>query len=195
MSLFTVDSQNTLGKSVKEAGSYNVKILSDSEYKKTKDTNNDMAVFNYEVLDGPYKGGKILYNNVVWDPTDIELSVKRFNTISAAAGVPDGTVIESIQQLVNGLKGKVLNITVDWKHSEYNNRWNLSVKGYSKIDEEGSKPNGVKRPENTQSNNRTKTFADGAPEKTYQSQPNNQYQPQGINQGPFGTISDSDLPF
>lgn len=28
-----------------------------------------------------------------------------------------------------------------------------------------------------------------------QTQPNNQYQPQGVNQGPFGTISDSDLPF
>lgn len=28
-----------------------------------------------------------------------------------------------------------------------------------------------------------------------QTQSNNQYQPQGVNQGPFGTISDSDLPF
>lgn len=36
MTLFVVDSQNVLGKSVKEAGSYNVKILPDSEYKKQK---------------------------------------------------------------------------------------------------------------------------------------------------------------
>lgn len=65
MALFVVDSQNVLGKSVKEAGSYNVKILPDSEYKKTKEKNKDMAVFNYEVIDGKYKGGKILYDNVV----------------------------------------------------------------------------------------------------------------------------------
>ncbi|STD73250.1 Uncharacterised protein [Enterococcus gallinarum] len=31
MTLFVVDSQNTLGKSVREAGSYNVTILHDSE--------------------------------------------------------------------------------------------------------------------------------------------------------------------
>ena len=36
MALFVVDSQNVLGKSVKEAGSYNVKILPDSECKKQK---------------------------------------------------------------------------------------------------------------------------------------------------------------
>ncbi|MDN3168391.1 DUF669 domain-containing protein [Enterococcus faecalis] len=115
MTLFVVDSQNILGKSVREAGSYNVTILHDSEYKKTKETQNDMAVFNYEVMDGKYKGGKILYDNIVWDNNDIELSVKRFNTILAAVGIPDGTRIESIEQLVNGLKGKTLNITVDWK--------------------------------------------------------------------------------
>lgn len=153
MTLFVTDSQNVLGKSVKEAGTYNVRILSDSECKKTKDTNNDMAVFNYEVVDGKYKGGKILYDNVVWDNTDVELSAKRFNTILTSIGVPDGTAIESIQQLVNGTKGKLLSITVDWKHSEYNDRWNLKVKGYQKSDPEGSKPNGVERPRNQQKNN------------------------------------------
>lgn len=111
-----------------------------------------MAVFNYEVMDGKYKGGKILYDNIVWDNNDIELSVKRFNTILAAVGILDGTRIESIEQLVNGLKGKTLNITVDWKHSEYNDRWNLSVKGYNKFDQEGSKPNGVERPNGQQMN-------------------------------------------
>lgn len=152
MPLFVVDSQNVLGKSVKEAGSYNVKILPDSECKKTKGTNNDMAVFNYEVLDGAYKGGKILYDNVVWDHNDIEFSTKRFNTILAAIGVPDGTAIDSIQQLVNAAKNKTLNITVDWKHSDYNDRWNLSVKAYNKFDTEGSKPNGVERPKGNGAN-------------------------------------------
>ncbi|MBR8697063.1 DUF669 domain-containing protein [Enterococcus gallinarum] len=154
MALFVVDSQNILGKSVREAGSYNVTILHDSECKKTKETQNDMAVFNYEVIDGKYKGGKILYDNIVWDNNDVELSVKRFNTILAAVGIPDGTRIESIQQLVNGLKGKSLNITVDWKHSEYNDRWNLTVKGYNKFDSEGSKPNGAERPSGNLMNQR-----------------------------------------
>ncbi|MGL9971448.1 DUF669 domain-containing protein [Enterococcus sp. DIV1420a] len=181
MTLFITDSQNVLGKSVKEEGTYNVRILSDSECKKTKDTNNDMAVFNYEVLDGPYKGGKILYNNVVWDPTDIELSAKRFNTITTAVGIPDGTPINSIQQLVNGLKGKSLNITVGWKQSDYNKRWNLSVKAHNKFDEEGSKSNGVKRPDyNHQAQNNQKS----APQQ--QSFP-------GVD--PFNGITDDDLPF
>lgn len=155
MPLFVVDSQNVLGKSVKEAGSYNVKILPDSECKKTKETNNDMAVFNYEVIDGKYKGGKILYDNIVWDNNDVEFSTKRFNTILTALGVPDGTPIDSIQQLVNAAKGKTLNITVDWKHSDYNDRWNLSVKAYNKLDEEGSKPNGVERPNGNEANKNT----------------------------------------
>lgn len=150
MTLFVVDSQNTLGKSVKEAGNYNVRVLSDSEWKKTKETQNDMAVLNYEVTDGKYKGGKILYDNLVWDHNDTELSAKRFNTILAASGVPDGTPIESIRQLVNGMKGKTLNVTVDWKYSDYSGKWNLAVKGYSKFDEEGSKPNGIERPSDQQ---------------------------------------------
>lgn len=155
MALFVVDSQNVLGKSVKEAGSYNVKILPDSEYKKTKEKNKDMAAFNYEVIDGKYKGGKILYDNVVWDNDNIEYSTKRFNTILTALGVPDGTPIDSIQQLVHAAKGKTLNITVDWEHSDYNDRWNLSVKAYNKLDEEGSKPNGVERPNSNEANKNT----------------------------------------
>lgn len=150
MTLFVVDSQNTLGKSIKEAGNYNVIVLNDSECKKTKETQNDMAVLNYEVVDGKYKGGKILYDNIVWDQSDVELSAKRFNTVLAAIGVADGTPINSIRQLVNGTKGKRLNVTVDWKYSDYSGKWNLVVKGYSKFDEEGSKPNGIERPSEQQ---------------------------------------------
>lgn len=146
MTLFVVDSRNVFGKSVGEAGSYNVKILSDSEYRKTQKSNEDMAVLNYEVEDGKYSGGKILYDNIVWKHDNIELSVKRFNTVLAAIGIPDGTAIESIEGLVRGLKGKRLNIKVDWEQSEFNGRWNLKVKSYHKIDQEGSKPNGVERP-------------------------------------------------
>lgn len=146
MTLFVVDSKNVFGKSVSEAGRYNVKILPDSECKKTANTQEDMAVLNYEVTDGKYTGGKILYDNLVWKTDNVELSAKRFNTVLAAIGVPDGTQIASIQQLVNALKGKQLNIAVDWEHSEYTGKWNLSVKGYYKVDQDGSKPNGVERP-------------------------------------------------
>lgn len=205
MTLFVVDSQNTLGKSVREAGSYNVTILHDSEYRKTKETQNDMAVFNYEVIDGKYKGGKILYDNIVWDNNDIELSVKRFNTILAAVGIPDGTRIDSIQQLVDGLKGKTLNITVDWKHSEYNDRWNLSVKGYSKFDQEGSKPNGVERPNGKQTNQNRQNEINQAVNKVAHNNFTQETLP-GIDpltdtrsfaNGGFNgtTITDDDLPF
>lgn len=105
-----------------------------------------MAVLNYEVLDGKYAGGKILYDNLTWKNDDVETSAKRFNTVLAAIGVPDGTPIASIESLVRALKGKQLNIAVDWEHSEYTGKWNLSVKGYYKVDQEGSKPNGVERP-------------------------------------------------
>ncbi|MCD5029086.1 DUF669 domain-containing protein [Enterococcus asini] len=146
MTLFVVDSKNVFGKSVGEAGRYNVRILPDSECKKTSRTQEDMAVLNYEVLDGKYAGGKILYDNLVWKNDDVETSAKRFNTVLAAIGVPDGTPIASIEKLVQALKGKQLNIAVDWEHSEYTGKWNLSVKGYYKVDQEGSKPNGVERP-------------------------------------------------
>lgn len=150
MTLFVTDSKNVFGKSVGEAGSYNVRILEDSEHKLTNNTFNDMAVLNYEVVDGKYAGGKILYNNIVWDKNDVELSAKRFNTLLAAIGVADGTPIESIEQLVKVVKGKKLNITVDWKQSEYNQKWNLEVKSYKPTDLEGSKPNGVGRPSEQQ---------------------------------------------
>lgn len=152
MTLFITDSKNVFGKSVSEAGSYIVRILEDSEHKLTNNTFNDMAVLNYEVVDGKYAGGKILYNNIVWDKKDVELSAKRFNTLLAAIGVPDGTPIQSIEQLVEAVKNRKLNITVEWKQSDYNKKWNLEVKSYKPTDPEGSKPNGVERPSEQQMN-------------------------------------------
>lgn len=110
MILFVVNPNNTLGKTVREAESYNVTILYASECKKTKETQNDMAVFNYKVMDGKYKCGKNLNDNIFWANNNIELSVKRFNTILAGVGISDGTRIESIQQIVNRLKGTILDI-------------------------------------------------------------------------------------
>ncbi|MGJ0914153.1 DUF669 domain-containing protein [Enterococcus avium] len=150
MVLFTTDSTNVFGKFVEEAGSYNVVILQDSEYKLTNDGTKEMAVLNYEVVDGKYAGGKVLYHNIVWDNGDVELSTKRFNTLLAAIGVPDGTPIETLQHLVQAVKGRKLNITVEWQKSDYNGKWNLNVKRQQKTDPEGSKPNGVKRPNEQQ---------------------------------------------
>lgn len=191
MALFVVDSNNVFGKSVGEAGSYNVKILSDSECKKTNKTQEDMAVLNYEVTDGKYTGGKILYDNLVWKIEDVETSAKRFNTVLAAAGVPDGTPINSVQHLVNGLKGKQLNITVDWEYSEYTGKWNLGVKSYCKVDQEGSKPNGVNRP--------TGAPRQGGQDTGHPAQQSLQGVDPFADNGNYGnagvTITDDDLPF
>lgn len=185
MTLFVVDSTNTFGKTVKEAGTYNVTILSDSECRKTKQTHDDMAVLNYEVIDGTYKGGKILYDNLVWKSDDVELSQKRFNTLLSALGVPDGTPIESIQQLVQAVKGKSLNIRVDWEHSDYNQKWNLSVKGYRKLDTDGSKPNGIEKPNNKQATQQS--FQNVDPMREAKNNP--------VGSGSTFDISDDDLPF
>lgn len=205
MTLFVTDSQNTFGKSVAEAGSYNVKILPDSEHKVTKNTFNDMAVLNYEVEDGSFRGGKILYNNLVWDKSDVETSTKRFNTLLAAIGVPDGTPIESIQQLVEALKGKRLNITVEWEQSDYNGKWNLNVKAHKPIDPEGSKPNGIKRPNDQQMSSQRQNDISQAANKVAN---NNTFQEtlpgvdpvrdnRSFANGGFSSIdiSDDDLPF
>lgn len=178
MTLFTVDSNNVFGKSVAEAGCYNVKILSDSKCTKTKNTQEDMAVLNYEVVDGEYMGGKILYDNIVWKSDDIELSTKRFNTVLVAMDVANGTPIESIQKLVEAAKGKLLNITVDWKFSDYAGKWNLHVKSYRKTDPDGSKPNGVKRPDDQKQGQSTTAHQQSLP---------------GVD--PFNGITDDDLPF
>lgn len=162
MVLFTTDSTNVFGKFVEEAGSYNVVILQDSEYKLTNDGTKEMAVLNYEVVDGKYAGGKVLYHNIVWDNGDVELSTKRFNTLLAAIGVPDGTPIETLQQLVQAVKGKKLNIAVEWQKSDYNGKWNLNVKRQQKTDPEGSKPNGVKRPNEQQMTQQRQNEIDSA---------------------------------
>lgn len=147
MALFTVDSNNTFGKSVQEAGYYNVKVLDSSELKAAKTSGNEMLVLNYEVLDGDYAGGRIMYDNFVWNPDNIELSEKRFNTLLVAAAVPDGTPINSISDVLRGIINKKLNISTEWQQSDYNKKWNLSVKGYDKLDSQGSKPSGQKRPD------------------------------------------------
>lgn len=148
MALFTVDSNNTFGQTVEEAGKYNVVIASSSQYTKTKEAGKPMAIFDYEVLDGPYKGGLIRFDNEVWDSTSedkAKLSAKRFNTIAVALGASNGTAFDSIEQFVSQAVGHQLAITVDWDTGS-NGKAYLAVKSYESFMQDGSKPNGVKRP-------------------------------------------------
>ncbi|MCC2745044.1 DUF669 domain-containing protein [Leuconostoc lactis] len=182
MALFTVDSSNTFGKSVQESGRYNVKVLDSSELKAAKATGNEMLVLNYEVLDGDYVGGRVLYDNFVWNPDNLDQSEKRFNTLLVAANVPDGTPINSIQDVLRGIINKQLNIKTEWVKSDYNGKWNLSVKAYDKLDADGSKPDGKKRPDDDSAKKSSDPF-NHAPQTD-----------------PFATgmpvdISDDDLPF
>lgn len=160
---FVVDSNNVLGQMVEESGKYNVRV-SDTSTVTTAKTGKQMAVLDFEVLDGDYVGGKIRYDNVVWDETSaeaIDRSKKSFNTVLVAAGVPDGTQLTDMNQFVQGLIGQQMNVSVEW---EQNNKgqYNLAVKSHNKFDTTGSKPSGVKRPEGAMLPNNTAGSSFGA---------------------------------
>ena len=156
---FTVDYNDVFGKAVEEAGSYNVKIADSSIAKKTK-KGQDMAVLDYEVLDGKYAGAVIRYDNILWsDNTQetLKLSIKRFNTLMRAINATDGAQINyTMDVFVKKLVGKTLNVTVDWEQSDYNGKWNLVVKSQQPLKEQ-SEPNGVFRPTNNSGASTTKT--------------------------------------
>ncbi len=156
---FTVDYNDVFGKAVEEAGSYNVKIADSSIAKKTK-KGQDMAVLDYEVLDGKYAGAVIRYDNMLWNDNTqetLKLSIKRFNTLMRAINATDGAQINlTMDALVKKLVGNTLNITVDWEQSDYNGKWNLVVKSQQPLKEQ-SEPNGVFRPTNNGGTSTTKT--------------------------------------
>lgn len=202
---FTVDYNNTFGKAVEEAGSYNVKIAESSTAKTTK-KGQEMAVLDYEVLDGKYAGAVIRYDNILWnDNTEetLKLSAKRFNTLMKAAGIEDGTQINStMSAIVKGLVGKELNITVDWEQNDYNGKWNLSVKTQQPLKEQ-SKPNGKFRPTGNNESSATKASANpfGNTTQSKQTTSNPFEQTTLENTDPFAKnsttidIPDKDLPF
>lgn len=77
----------------------------------------------------------------------MQLSLKRFNTLTAALGFPDGTNFNmTLERFVKGIKGKQLNINVDWEEGN-NGNYHLAVKSQQVIKEK-SEPNGVFRPSN-----------------------------------------------
>lgn len=195
---FTTDENNVFGQSVQESGTYNVKIIETSETKNSS-TGSEMAVFDYEVIDGEYQGGKIRFDNMVWkDGTKEELdrSVKNFNNMAVSAGAASGVQFTSIGQFVKSLVGKTINIKVEWQTSDYNGKTNLVVKAKTHSDSEGSKPDGITRAMYEANNNASKSQATS--NSTFTSQ---QTQQTGFN--PFNgqqdnaeiDIADEDLPF
>lgn len=155
--LFTTDENNVFGKSLKEAGTYNVRVTS-AVATNSKSSGNPMIEFTYEVLDGQYAGAPIRYDYAVWndDEDHFELSVRRFNTIMIASGIPSGKAVENLPQLASVMNGRKLAVSVDWEQSQ-NGNWYLRVKSYHKLLQEGSQPNGKTRPESSQ-NSRQSNF-------------------------------------
>lgn len=189
MALFTVNSKNVFGKNVEEAGIYNVRVLPTTQLK-TSNAGNAMVVMNYEVLDGKYAGGPIRYDNVVWQDgsqDERNLSIKRFNTIMVAAGVPDGTPLNNLNDFVAGMIGKKLAVEVEWGEPNRNGDSYLSVRSYRKFMQDGSKPNGIRRPQNNGGGQTNIGFSNAG-----QSQPNN-YPQSNDNDTP--AIDDDQLPF
>ncbi|WP_143462786.1 DUF669 domain-containing protein [Levilactobacillus enshiensis] len=186
MSLFTTDSNNVMGMGVQEAGQYNAQIVKAVADKAS--TGRETLTLDYQVLDGKYQGGEIRYQTMTWvkdDAEKLKQTIRRFNTLVVALGVGDGVTIESIPQLAKAVLNKKLTIDVDW--GEPNNKGNiyLEVNGYHLLGSEASKPNGVRRPNETQSNRKGKGTAAPSPAS---SDP-------FANTGDSIDISEDDLPF
>lgn len=192
MALFTVNSNNVFGKTVEEAGIYNVKVLPSSELRNSN-AGNPMVVLNYEVLDGKYAGGEIRFDNVVWQEgtqDKVSQSIRRFNTIMVAAGVPDGTPLNTLNDFVTGMIGKQLAIDTEWGDPTPNGRVYLTVKGYRSLLKEGSQPNGQERPQSN-SNQANNGFNNG---NFNDNQKQSQSQSYSDNGAPID-IDDNQLPF
>lgn len=181
--LFTTDENNVFGKSLKEAGTYNVRVT--SAVAKNSKNGNPMIEFNYEVLDGQYAGAPIRYDYAVWndDEDHFDLSVRRFNTIMIASGIPSGKAVENLPQVASVMNGRKLAVSVDWEESQ-NGNWYLRVKGYHKLLQEGSQPNGKKRPESGQ-NERQSNFGSNRGQATGYRQQAPQAPNNGFNQTNF----------
>lgn len=189
-----MDSKNVFGKVVEEAGIYNVRVLPSTTLKTSK-SGNAMVVMNYEVLDGKYAGGEIRYDNVTWiegNQENVDKSVRRFNTIMVAADIPDGTPLNSLGDFVTGMIGKQLAVEVEWGEPNSNGDSYLTVRSYRKRMKDGSKPNGVKRPQN----NGNSSFAgSGFVNNQKETQPRNPQQPFINGNGAPIDIDNNQLPF
>lgn len=189
MSLFKVDSNNVMGMGVQEAGSYNVKIVKAEAGK--ANSGREKLTLDYQVLDGAYAGGEIRYQTMTWvddDAEKLKQSIRRFNTLVVALGVDDGKEVDSIPQLARAVLNKELTIDVDWAEPNRNGSIYLEVRGYHLLDPDGSKPNGVKRPNSSSKPQKKSSGFDGSTSKSNTNDP-------FANSGDSIDISDDDLPF
>lgn len=196
--LFSVDPSNVFGKTVDESGTYNVKVLPSTTTKKSS-TGKDMVTLDYEVLDGKYAGGKIRFDNVVWDDSTTDKyynSITRFNTILVAAKVPAGTQIADFGSFARGIVGKQLAVRTEWEQSN-NGKYYLTIKGYQPTLSEGSKPDGHLRPTSNSSAGGFSQNNTHQPQGNYQQGNNPQGQSAPFNQGNGAPdqVTDDDLPF
>lgn len=191
--LFKVDENNTFGGNyLDEAGDYNVEIIKSDLGQSSR--GNPTVRLDYRVLDGTHQGDEIKFaDQLVWvdaSPEALDKSVRRFNDLLVKIGVPNGTVINTIEDYARGLMGKRLAITVEWQEQEFvrnKGKYYLRVKYHNKLQQGGSKPNGQHRPQ-AKANNGAGGFQDQpAPQQPQQQQ-------QMIGDGPQA-ISDNDLPF
>lgn len=199
MPLFTVDPNNVFGKMIDEAGTYNVKVLPTSQLVTAK-SGKQMVTLNFEVLDGKYAGGEIRYENVVWDDSTTEKyyqSITRFNTILVAAKVPAGTEIADLGAFTRGMVGKQLAVNTDWEQAN-NGNYYLRVTGYRNYQEDGSKPNGVKRPQGNSNNRQGNGFTNNYQQQNTKQPTNNGFANNGGFNNPNNNqepIRDDQLPF
>ncbi|MCT3436738.1 DUF669 domain-containing protein [Limosilactobacillus fermentum] len=201
--LFKVDENNTFGGNIlDEAGEYNVEIIKSDLGQSSQ--GNPMVRLDYRVLDGTHQGDEIKFaDQLVWvdvDPESLEKSVRRFNDLLVKIGVPNGTVIDTIDDYARGLMGKQLAITVEWQEQEFGrNKGNyyLHVKYHDKLQQGGSKPNGQHRPQAKANNNAGGFKTGGAPQgqNGFQGQSSPQQQQQQMIGDGSQAISNNDLPF
>lgn len=182
--LFTTNHNNVFGSSVPdESGIYNV-VVSPESVAKNSSNGNPMASMKYTVLDGTQKG-KTIFDRLVWSNASQEaqdMSIKRFNTAMIAAGCQDGVAVHSIPEFVQMMNNQRFAVETEWKKSDYNGNYYLTVTRYRQLLANGSQPDGKKRPA---SNN------NGASQSNVQ-----QSQQAPFNQGNGAPqISDNDLPF
>lgn len=184
---FTVDPDNVFGKFVEESGDYNVKVASVSEPQHSK-AGNDYLTIDYELLDGTYKGAQIRYQNLTYDESTQEkkdLSDTRFNTMVVSAGAKVGFKFTSMEQFAKAVTGKKLNVHTKWGAPNNKGKIYLTVDGFNPLDKDGSKPDGIKRP--AQSNVTDGGFG-GKQSNANTSDP-------FANNGQPIDVSDDDLPF
>ena len=186
MAGFTVDPYNVNKPMsfVEEAGNYNVEIT-DARYTAHNSKGNEMITFNVKVIDGKYQGSSIRFNNLAWNEDDEDkknAAIKRFNSLAIALGAKKDTQV-TVEQLARGMKGKKINVFVNWGEVDKKGHSYLNVLQYFPLDPDGSKPNGKKNPA-SDTGNKSKTKSNGSPATD-----------PFANNGETIDISDDDLPF